>query len=255
MKTQTFKCIIIDDEPAAIQRLKELIKEHLSTLDIIATSQNAKEAITLINDLSPDLIFLDIQMPEVSGFDLIKALKKIPLIVFCTAYDEYALKAFETNSIDYLLKPVKRERFKQTVEKLHRINFAPNNEELMKLIEVLSNNTNKQELTSITVRHQNKIQFYKLNDIVFFSASDKYVCLHLKSGEEKITEKSLVQLENELPDNFLRIHRSVIINKDFVKEVQIHFNSRYAIFMSDHLKSKIISGRSYQAAIKVWMNY
>lgn len=255
MKTQPFKCIILDDEPAAVQRLKELIKQYPSTFKIIATSQDPADAIHLINDLSPDLIFLDIQMPEITGFDLIKALKKIPLIVFCTAYDQYALKAFETNSIDYLLKPVKKERLEQTIEKLNRLTSAPDQNELIKLMEQVSFGSRRKDLTSITIRQNNKIQFYKLSDIAYFKAADKYVSLFLKNGEEKISEKSLVQLEQDLPDNFLRVHRSVIINRDYVKEVQVHFNSRYAIFMKDQEKSKIISGRSFQNIIKEWMNF
>ncbi|MFB6340143.1 LytR/AlgR family response regulator transcription factor [Saccharicrinis sp. FJH62] len=255
MNTKTYSCIIVDDEPAAIQRLKELVSDFPSTFRITGTTQNAVEAIDLINSLEPDLIFLDIQMPEITGFDLIKALHKIPLIVFCTAYDQYALKAFETNSIDYLLKPVKKERLEQTVKKLNSLTSQPDRNELMKLLEQISAVSPKKELTSITVRQNNKIQFYRLSDIAYFKAADKYVSLYLKNGEEKIIEKSLAQLGQDLPENFLRVHRSVIINKNFVQEVQVHFNSRYAIIMNDHPKTKIISGRSYLAGIKKWMDY
>lgn len=254
MSTITYKCIIIDDEPAAIQRLLDLIAVFPETFHVIATAVNGKDAIELINKHQPDLIFLDIQMPEITGFELLKHLNKIPLVVFCTAYDQYALQAFETNSIDYLLKPVKKERFEQTTLKLRNIKKDHDSGKLLTLLDQLTKSSLKKELTSITVRNNNRILFYKLEDIVCFKASDKYVGLFLKNGDEKLTDKSLAQLEEDLPDYFMRVHRSVIINIRFVREVQVYFNSRYSIIMNDDYQTRIISGRSYQDKIKDWIS-
>jgi two-component system LytT family response regulator len=254
MSALPLKCILIDDEPAAIQRLLDLVAGFPETFNIIATAANGKEAITLINKHQPDLIFLDIQMPEITGFELLKHLNKIPLVIFCTAYEQYALQAFETNSIDYLLKPVKKERFEQTVIKLRNIKKDHDTSKILGLLDQVAKMSSKKELTSITVRSNNRILFYKLEDIVCFKASDKYVGLILRNGEEKLTDKSLAQLEDDLPGYFMRVHRSVIINTNFVKEVQVYFNSRYSIILNDDYQTRIISGRSYQNKIKDWIS-
>lgn len=251
---KTYRTIIIDDEPAAIQRLQDLCQLFPGTFSVVAIANNGFEALELIRQHQPELIFLDIQMPEMSGFELLQQLEKIPLVIFCTAYEEYALKAFETNSIDYLLKPVKKERLQLSIEKLKNLSIEPDQTKVLALLNELHLQNQKKELSSITVRQNNRILFYKLADITYFQASEKYVCLILKNGEAKVTDKTLVQLEAELPATFLRIHRSIIINTDFIKEVQVYFNSRYAFVLNDQQQTKLISGRSYQQAIKEWMD-
>lgn len=248
-----YKCILIDDEPAAIQRLQNLLKDYAEAIEVAGVANSGEEAVLLIKDLNPDLIFLDIQMPEMSGFEMLQKLDKIPLVVFCTAYDQYALQAFETNSIDYLLKPVKQERLAQTIEKLKILKGDQQAQKMLSLFKELSQENKKKERTSITVKSNNRILFYKLEEIACFKADDKYVTLYHKNGDEKLTEKSLVQLEAELPDYFMRIHRSVIINKNLVQEVQPYFNSRYTVVLNDN-KIKVISGRSYLKQIKEWLD-
>jgi two-component system, LytTR family, response regulator len=254
MSVIPYKCIIIDDEPAAIQRLLNLTADFPETFEVIASVDNGKDAIDLINERQPDLIFLDIQMPEITGFELLKHLHKIPLIVFCTAYDQYALQAFETNSIDYLLKPVKKERFEQTIQKLKNIKNDYDTSKILTLLDQVTKLNSKKELTSITVRSNNRILFYKLEDIAYFKASDKYVGLFLKNGEEKLSDKTITQLEEELPDYFIRVHRSIIINTRFVNEIQVYFNCKYSILMNDDNHTRIISSRSFQNRIKEWMD-
>src|SRR5882724_4411913 len=116
--SQLFRAIVIDDEPAARRLMKNLLQEHKDVVEVIAEAGNGKEAIQKTEELSPDLIFLDIQMPDLTGFEVIEQLSKKPNIIFTTAYEQYAIKAFETFSIDYLLKPIKEERLEQSMQKL-----------------------------------------------------------------------------------------------------------------------------------------
>ncbi|MBI2730627.1 MAG: response regulator [Sphingobacteriales bacterium] len=113
-----FKAIVIDDEPAAHRLLKSLLLEHTDTVEVIAEAGNGNEALRLIQEMKPDLIFLDIQMPDLTGFEVIEKLNHQPNIIFTTAYEQYAIKAFETFSIDYILKPIREERLFQSIEKL-----------------------------------------------------------------------------------------------------------------------------------------
>src|SRR5215510_9520116 len=115
---EKFKAILIDDEPAARRLMKNLLQEHEAVVEVIGEASNGREAISKIEELKPDLIFLDIQMPDLTGFEVIGQLSYRPNIIFTTAYEQYAIKAFETFSIDYLLKPIKEERLYQSIEKL-----------------------------------------------------------------------------------------------------------------------------------------
>ena len=118
MKNPPYTTLIIDDEPPARARLHKLLESFPETFRVVDEAKNGTEAVEKINQLQPDVIFLDIEMPGLNGFELLERLEKIPIVIFCTAFDQYSLKAFETNSIDYLLKPVRLERLQQTVEKL-----------------------------------------------------------------------------------------------------------------------------------------
>lgn len=248
-----FKTIIIDDEPPAIQRLLELTALFPLAFDIIGNATNGREAIAMIHELKPDLIFLDIQMPDMTGFEMLKKLERIPFVVFCTAFDHYSLQAFETNSVDYLLKPVKLERLTQTVNKLSFFKSDFHSDKVLKLLEEISAQTVKKPVTSITVRSGNKISFIKLDDIAYFKSDEKYVSLFTSLGKEMIIDQTLIQLEEKLPENFLRVQRAIIMNTHYVKEIQGYFNCRYSIILNDSVHTKIITGRNYQEKIKKWI--
>ncbi len=248
------RTLIIDDEPPARQRLKELLAPYSESLILIGEAENGRKGLDLINKLNPDLIFLDIQMPGMTGFELIKELINIPIIVFCTAYDQYSLDAFETNSVDYLVKPVKPERFEKTVEKIKRFTKKSNQDDLLHLIEQINSQAKQAEMSSITIKKGNRLMFIKLDDVSYFQSDERYVKVITVYGEESITEKSLKELEGKLPDSFMRIHRSTIINKNTIGEVQSYFNSKYVFILNDKNKSKLYSGRSFQIQIKKWLD-
>jgi two-component system LytT family response regulator len=254
MIQEPFKTVLIDDESPAIQRLLELTAHFPAVFDIVGSASGVNEAIKLINEIKPDLIFLDIQMPVMTGFEMLKKLERIPLIIFCTAYDHYSLKAFETNSIDYLMKPVKLERLSQTVEKLGKLKNEFSSDKVLQMLENISLLAPRKTMTSITIRIGDKMVFVKLDDVAYFKADDKYVSLFTNNGKEMITDQTLAQLEEKLPDNFLRVQRSVLLNKNYVQEVQAYFNCRYIIVLSDREQTLITTGRSFQIEIKRWLD-
>jgi len=250
----TIRTIIMDDEPPARQRLKELLASYADTFVLVGEAENGRKGLELINRQKPDLIFLDIQMPGMTGFELIKQLVHIPIIVFCTAYDQYSLDAFETNSIDYLVKPVHPDRFAFTVEKLKRFSKSINHDELLNLVKQINDQTTQQEMSSITIKKGNRLMMIKLDDISYFQADERFVKIMTIQGENSITEKSLKELEEKLPDSFIRIHRSIIINKNAIGEMQSYFNSKFVFILNDKPKSKLFSGRSFQRQIKEWLD-
>lgn len=246
--------IIIDDEPPAREGLLNLLGHFTETFQVIDVAQNGTEAKEKIIRLKPDIIFLDIEMPGLTGFQLLEQLETIPMVVFCTAYDQYALKAFETNSIDYLVKPIQLERLQQTVNKLKQLKSNPHtSQSILELIKEISKEKASKQMTSMTVKKGNKLIFLKLEDISHFEADENYVTIHSKQ-EVYLTEQSLSQLDQKLPDNFLRVHRSIIINTDYVKEVQKYFNSRFSITLANRTKTSITTGRSYNDSVKNWMS-
>lgn len=249
-----YSTIIIDDEAPARLGLLNLLKEFPETFEVLDTAQNGTEAQQKIEVLNPDIIFLDIEMPGCTGFELLARLKTIPMVIFCTAYDQYSLEAFETNSIDYLVKPIKLERIEKTVQKLKTFHIKSSSDEILKVLKDISNRKEPKKMTSITVKKNDKIIFIKLEDISFFEADSNYTSIHSEQGIFLSTE-TIASLENKLPDNFLRIHRGIIMNKDYVKEVQKYFNSRYIITLNDAKKTSITSGRSYSESIKINLGF
>jgi two-component system LytT family response regulator len=205
------KTVLVDDEPLALERLKRMLESHGDSIDVVGTADGGEAAVRIINELRPEVVFLDIQMPELNGFDVLERLDYMPLVVFSTAYDQYALKAFEVYSVDYLVKPVDPRRLKTAVDKIVRLSDgAPSGqrERIARAVESLAGGAKNR----IQVRVGDKIRLVPVADIVFFLASDKYVEVHTASETHLIT-KSLSKLESELPaDDFARVHRSAIVN-------------------------------------------
>lgn len=249
---KVYKTIIIDDEPPARIRLLKLLKNFPETFHIIEVAVDGADAKKKINTLKPDLIFLDIEMPELTGFELLKQLEVIPIVIFCTAYDQYSLKAFETNSVDYLLKPIKIERLQQSVDKLKLFSDNSITQNVIELLTQLSAQKKEKKMTSITVKKGDSLVFVKLEEISHFKADERYVSVHA-INETYLSEEPLSVLETKLPDHFLRIHRGIIINTNSIKEIQKYFNSRFVITLNDGMSTKVTSGRSYSQTIKKFM--
>ena len=233
-----YKTILIDDESLALQRLERLLQPYGEIVEIIDRAFDGEVALAKINAQRPDLVFLDIQMPELSGFEVLERLQHVPWIIFSTAYDEYALKAFETNAIDYLLKPVDPERLRRALEKLQRLTGTEQAEWPRQLQQLLAA-FKQPSLKRLQVRSGDRIRFLPVKDIHFFQAEDKYVVAHTFE-EAFIPDQTLHQLETELPpDDFVRIHRSAIVNLNHVAEIVRSFGGNYQVRMKNKQKTEL----------------
>lgn len=248
--SQVFKAIVIDDEPAARRLMKSLLLEHKDVVEVIAEAGNGREAIEKIEELKPDLIFLDIQMPDLTGFEVIERLTQKPNIIFTTAYEQYAIKAFETFSIDYLLKPIKEERLQQSIEKLKQFGRLNQTINMNGLQEIIRQFQAPQKATALPIKTGDRITLVRYENIAYLEAQDKYVFVFTADGQKHLTDQSLTALSEKMPSQFHRIHKSYIINKDKIKEMHRHFNSRYLFVMEDKAATRITSGRTYHDAIR-----
>jgi two-component system LytT family response regulator len=244
--TQLFKTIVIDDEPAARRLMKNLLQEHSAVVEVISEASTGREALEKIERLKPDLIFLDIQMPDLTGFEVIEQLSEKPNIIFTTAYEQYAIKAFETFSIDYLLKPIKEERLAQSIEKLKKFGRFNQSIDVNGLQEIIRQFQAPKKATALPIKTGDRINLIRYENIAFLEAQDKYVCVFTLDGQKFLTDQSLTTLEEKLPSNFCRIHRSYIINKEKIREMHRHFSGRYLFVMDDKALTRITSGRTYQ---------
>lgn len=205
------KALIVDDERLARNELTRLL-EKFPEIEIIGEAANGEEAIEKIETLNPDLVFLDIQMPGMTGFEVLEHLHVVPNVIFVTAYDEYALKAFEVNALDYVLKPVELTRLEKAIEKV--------------LVEA-QENKNEDKLTrdsQIFIKDGEKCWFVKLENVRMFESEGNYVRLYFDNSKPMIL-KSLNNLEKRLNEKeFFRISRKYIINLNWIDKVETWFN-------------------------------
>jgi len=234
------KVLIADDERAGRTLIKEYLQDY-PDLVLVAEVNNGVDAITEINRFKPDLVFLDIQMPGKTGFEVLTYLEELPNIIFSTAYDEYALKAFEVHAVDYLLKPYTKARFKQAVERLNT-----ESKSLGSLTENLLMNTHEYP-ERVLVQQQRKLITIAVNDIDWVEAFGDYSKLHA-GNTVFLSNFGITDLEQKLdPKKFLRVHRSSIINLDKVKELD-KYGKTYDVTMMNNEVVRV--SRGYMDALK-----
>ena len=253
------KTILIDDELLATSRLRRLLDKYHDTIEVIGEAANGAEGLTLVEAEQPDLIFLDIEMPLLNGFEMLSRLTIMPLVVFATAFDQYAIRAFEENSIDYLLKPIEADRLARTIHKINT--FAERNEAIgagtnpmtESVMRLLAQMQPKKEIHSISVKTGEKIRLIPLSDIAYFEAEDKYVFLATMDGQKFLTTYTLTTLNEKLPDIFVRVSRSVMVNRHKIVEIHRHFDGKFMLAMSDKKGTKLTSGSTYGETIRQLM--
>jgi two-component system, LytTR family, response regulator len=213
------KTIIIDDERLARNELKKLLMDF-PEIEVIAEAANASEGIEKIDSLNPDLIFLDIQMPGKTGFDMLAELDRSPSVIFTTAYDEYALKAFEVNALDYLLKPVEPKRLADAIQKLH----VEEDKEPISDGELSVNRSILNEHDQVFVKDGERCWFVKLSDIRLFESVGNYAKVYFGPNKPLIL-KSLNALEERLDEKvFFRANRKHIVNLRLIEKIEPYFN-------------------------------
>jgi two-component system, LytTR family, response regulator len=250
------KTLIVDDEPLARRSLRLLLKDD-PDIEIIGEAASGPEAVKAIKAQAPDLIFLDIQMPEMNGFEVLERIDaaSLPAIVFVTAFDRYALKAFEVHALDYLLKPFDDARFeralKQAKAQLEQREIKDLSRKLFALLEehggrLAATTERTSYLSRLMVKSAGRILFLKVEEIDWIEADNYYAKLHV-GRKSHLLRETMNDLETKLdPEKFLRIHRSAIVNLDRVKEMHPHFNGDYIVVLNDGTQIKMSRSRREQ---------
>jgi len=229
--SRKLKVVIIDDEKLARELIRNFLKNYFN-MEIVAECGNGFEGIKSINEHKPELIFLDIQMPKLNGFEMLELIDENLNIIFSTAYDQYALKAFEVNAVDYLLKPFSLERFDEAVKRvIDRIEKAE--PIIQKPKELASSFISKDEvLKRIVVKHNQKIVIIPVEQIFYLEAQDDYVKIVTKDGSS-LKQNRMKFFEEHLPDSFVRIHRSYLVNINFVKQIDLIGKDSHAVLLKN----------------------
>jgi len=239
MKLRT---LIVDDEAPARERLRRLLAQH-DAVELIGEAEDGRIAVEMIEEKKPDLVLLDIQMPGLDGFGVIKMLAKPPLTIFVTAYDQYAIQAFEVNALDYLLKPFTKARLERAIEKANqelsrKADFATRIDALFQTL-----NKQKRYLERVAVRHEGRIFVIPVNDIDWIGAEEGSIYIHIKDNRY-LANYTLDEFESRLsPRTFFRAHRSAILNLTRVKEIVPWFAGSYRVRLNSGAEIDISRSR------------
>jgi len=251
------RVLVVDDEPLARRGICQLLETETDFV-VAGEAANGREAISSIEKLAPDLVFLDIQMPLLDGFSFLEKLgaENLPEIVFVTAFDEHAIRAFEAGAIDYILKPINTERFQKTLERVRRRVRTGENKHLENKIADLLNNlkpAGEDYLRRIAVKERERIRFLDVEKIDWISSLGNYIEIH-SQREKFIVRETMDGIESKLnPRDFLRIRRSTIVNIKSIKELQALFNGEYSVVLSD--ETKLTSSRRYRKHLETVLKF
>jgi len=232
---RTFKTILIEDERLAREELKSLLKDYLE-IEVIGEAKNGEEGLQMVKNLKPDLIFLDINMPGMNGFEMIKQLDEIPRVIFVTAYDEYALKAFEVNALDYILKPVDPERLRDAVQKIsnNEDDFISSSQVIVSRKERVLTGTDR-----VFIKDGEKCWFIELSKVRMLESDGNYVKVYFDNFRPLIL-RSLNSFEDRLdPESFFRANRKYIINLQWVSSIENWFNGGLQVELKEGEKVEI----------------
>ena len=248
------KVLIVDDEPLARERLRKLLETE-PDIEIIGECADGREAVAAVKKRAPDLLFLDVQMPELDGFGVLEAIQgeRMPAVVFVTAHDKFALRAFEVHAVDYLLKPFDRERFQTALRRaLNQIKHHQTGELSQRLTALLAEvKPEAKHLERLAIKASGRVIFLKTDDIDWIEAADNYVSLHI-GAETHLHRETMSALATELsPKKFLRISRSTIVNVERIKELQPLFHGEYVVILRNG--AKLTLSRNYREALRQLM--
>ncbi|MBV5311822.1 MAG: response regulator [Prolixibacteraceae bacterium] len=251
--SEKLQTLIIEDEELARNLLRSYLKDN-PDIEVIGECENGFDGVKSINEKKPDLVFLDIQMPKITGFEMIELLDYKPQIIFTTAYDQYALKAFELNAIDYLLKPFSKDRLLAAIDKVkHRIQ---NEEPIDEKLEELSNFRPGEEfIDRVVVKDRHKIHIITVDQIRYIESLDDYVMIYTYDGRH-MKQRTMKYFETNLdPKNFIRIHRSYIVQVENIAEIQQYEKESYIVILKDKDKTKLKVSKTGYKRIKEVLHF
>ena len=244
------RTLIVDDEPLARERLANLLSAE-PDIEVVRQCRDGEEAVAAIQQLTPDLVFLDVQMPALNGFEVIEAVgDKMPLVIFVTAYDQHALRAFQVRALDYLLKPFDRERFQEALQRarlhIQRDETGDLGRRLLALVKDLRRDQPKTD--RLVVKSGGRLFFLRTDEIDWIEASGNYVRLHVGTTSHLLRE-TMNSIEARLdPEKFFRIHRSRIVNMERIQEMQPWLNGEYAVVLRNG--TRVTLSRGYREKLQ-----
>ena len=248
----SWRCVVVDDEKPARERLKRLLAEQ-DDFELVGEAGDPASAIETIDELAPDLCFLDVRMPGGDGFDVVRGLRSVPSIVFTTAYDEYAVTAVDMNSVDYLLKPFSKARFAEALERvrktLAREQTTPDPEELIRMLERLKRPAQVSPPARVTAKRGSKILVLAPSEILWFEADETLVFARAGSGRF-LVERTLTDLEQLMGPGFFRSHRRYLVNLAYIREILPGDAGTYEIVMKNEDKSRVPLSRRQARKLK-----
>jgi DNA-binding LytR/AlgR family response regulator len=248
------RTLVVDDEKLARDRLIGFLEQE-GEVDLVGQAKNGVEALKLIEALNPDLVFLDVQMPGLDGFGVLKSTTQQPQVVFATAYDEYAIKAFEVHAVDYLLKPISRPRLAEAVRRVRSRLETPNgSSDLRELLNRLDERE-RRYLGQVPVHRAKQILILPVEDVLWFEVEYRLVYAHIE-GDRYMTNFTLKQLEDRLdPEVFFRAHKSRLVNLAKVKAIVPWFGGRFKLVMRDQAGSEVELSRIQARALRSRMRW
>jgi two-component system LytT family response regulator len=233
------KIIVIDDEVLARSIVKEYLQKH-PQLELVAECGDGFEGLKAIQQYDPDLVFLDIQMPKISGFEMLELIEKPPAVIFTTAFDEFAIKAFEAHAVDYLLKPFNQERFDKAIAKWLEQQNKPSEAKTEELLETASQSPSQS--SRIVVKNGSKIKIIPVHDIFFLEAADDYVKIHTQEGYF-LKNKTMNHFEQVLDrQQFVRSHRSYIVNVQQITRIDPYEKDNHVAILRTGAKVPVSRG-------------
>jgi DNA-binding LytR/AlgR family response regulator len=242
---------VVEDEPLSRERLVKLLRA-CEGIVVEGEAADGLAAVALLDDVRPDAVFLDIQLPELSGFEVLSRLRHRPAVVFVTAFDQYAIRAFDERAVDYLLKPVAEGRLARAVERL-RDGRRPIEPALVRALQDAVRTPKYPD--RLAVRQQQTVVFVPVADIRWMQAEDRYIVLHT-AGQSYLYDGALKDLEDRLdPDRFCRIHRGVIVAHAHVGKVTCRLGGRYAVTVSGAAGPTLPIGRAYLAQVRARLGF
>jgi two-component system LytT family response regulator len=246
MREGTIRVLIVDDEPLARERISTLLARH-ADIEIAGECANGRKAVAAIRKDQPDLVFLDVQMPEMDGFDVTEAVgpERMPAIIFVTAYDKYALRAFDTYPLDYLLKPFDRQRFERALDRARQhLSLRRSDDFAKRLMNMLAD----RDSDRIVIRSGGSITFLRTSEMDWIEGSGNYLRIHAGKDEHLLRE-TMNQIEDRLdPNHFVRIHRSAIVSIDRIKRIEPLFHGDLQLILQDG--TRLTMSRTYRGKLE-----